>query len=87
MATAKERYQIALNVLARTGLNGDFLGEYSKAISTLNGFQTMQDMQNTPMTPPEAPNNPDMGLNQPPDGTISPPMDGSTPTEQTMPPQ
>jgi hypothetical protein len=51
MATAKERLKIFENIIARVGVDGDVLGEYSKAMSSLNGLQTFQEM-----TPPITPN-------------------------------
>ena len=45
--TAEERYKVALNIVARVGIDGDVLGEYSKALSSLNSFESMQAM-----TPP-----------------------------------
>jgi hypothetical protein len=44
MATGKERLHVFENVMARVGLSGDFLGEYFKALSTLNGLQTYNEM-------------------------------------------
>jgi len=49
MASAKERLTIFENVIARVGMDGDVLGEYSKAMSSLNGLQTFQEL-NPPMT-------------------------------------
>ena len=46
MASAKERLSILENVIARVGIE-NALKEYSKAMSSLNGFQTIQEM-----TPP-----------------------------------
>ena len=57
MASAAERLKIIENVIARVGLNGDVLGEYSKAMSALNGLQTYTEM-NPPIPqnlPPEQP--------------------------------
>ena len=45
--TAEERYKVALNIVARVGIDGDVLGEYSKALSSLNSFESLQAM-----TPP-----------------------------------
>jgi hypothetical protein len=50
MASAKERLRIFENVIARVGLDGDVLGEYSKAMSALNGLQTYNEM-NSPVLP------------------------------------
>ena len=54
MANAKERLKIFENVISRIGVDGDVLGEYSKALSMLNGLQTHQEMSPPPM-PPQAP--------------------------------
>lgn len=43
--TAQERLQIALNILARVGIDGDLQGEYAKAIAGVNQFDSMQAMQ------------------------------------------
>ena len=43
--TAEERYNIALNIVARVGIEGDVIGEYSKAMSRLNAFSTISDME------------------------------------------
>jgi len=50
MASAKERLKIFENVVARVGLDGDVLGEYSKAMSALNGLQTYSEL-NPPQPP------------------------------------
>jgi hypothetical protein len=51
--TAKERYQIAMNVVAKMGIdNPMFINEYSKTISNLQGFQSQMEMQPPPMAPP-----------------------------------
>jgi hypothetical protein len=60
MGKSEEKLRIFENVMARVGLSGDFLGEYFKALSTLNGLQTYSEMnppmppvsQNTAITPP-----------------------------------
>lgn len=44
MANATERLKIFENIIARVGLDGDVLGEYSKAMSQLNGLQTFNEM-------------------------------------------
>jgi len=75
MATAKERLAIFENILARVGVDGDVLGEYSKALSTLNGMQTFQEMQ-PPI--PNAQNIAPQGENEPMDNTNSPEMGEST---------
>lgn len=43
--TAEERYNIALNIFARVGVDGDVIGEFAKAMSRLNAFSTMEEMQ------------------------------------------
>jgi len=74
MASAAERLKIIENVIARVGLNGDVLGEYSRAMSALNGLQTYNEM------------NPPIPQNLPPEGTagddtgqITPEMGQSAP--------
>jgi len=77
MATAKERLSILENVIARVGLDGNVLEEYSKAMSTLNGLQTQMEM-NPPMPP-----QPQMGASEPlssQNGTMSPLGDQGLPT-------
>jgi hypothetical protein len=50
--TAQERYKIALNILARVGINGDLQGEFAKAMSVLHGMDSMSAIQPTiPQTP------------------------------------
>lgn len=71
MANARERLKIFENILARVGADGDVLGEYAKAVSTLNGFQSYTEMN--PPSPPTQPStvlpsNPSVG------GTNSPQM-------------
>ena len=72
--TRKELYTIGLNVFSRVGATGDFIGEFSKAMSTLNGMQTYNELN--PPIPPNMPpeqsgmpptpsTQPDMGLNAP----------------------
>ena len=71
MANAKDRLKIFENVIARVGLDGDVLGEYSKAMSSLNGLETY-----TAMNPPQPPTVPPQATNQPLSGqsdtTMSP---------------
>ena len=71
----KDRLRIFENIIGRVGIDGDVLGEYGKAMSTLNGLQTMtemtpppmppqgQNMTPTPTTPPNQPQVPPMGQN------------------------
>lgn len=69
MASAADKIRVFENVMARVGLDGDFLGEYFKGLSAINGMQTMTEM-NPPMPP-----QPQMGATQPlssQNGTISP---------------
>ena len=68
MATAKERYVIALNILAKVGIDGNLHDEYAKAMSTLHGMQTFNELQPPPMpqqavTEPQM--TPEMGQNTP----------------------
>jgi len=71
MATSRERLKIFENIIARVGLDGDVLGEYSKAMSMLNGMQTYQEL-NPPITP-------DMGQVAPqsPNQLVTPPTEGN----------
>jgi hypothetical protein len=57
MASAKERLKIFENVIARVGLDGDVLGEYAKAMSSLNGLQTFNELNppTAPLQPPQTP--------------------------------
>ena len=50
---AKERLTIFENIVARVGIDGDVLGEYSKAMSGINGLQTYNEL-NPPMASNEA---------------------------------
>jgi hypothetical protein len=75
MGSAKERLKIFENILARTNGGKDTLIEFAKAMSALNGLQTMQDMQPPVQT---AQNLPPEQSNTPPQGTISPEMGEST---------
>jgi len=76
---ANDKLAIFENVLARVGLDGDVLGEYHKAISSLNGFQSMQQIQPIPM--PQNPSVPPQNPNE--TGTISPQM-GTNTTQMPM---
>jgi len=73
MGQAREKLRIFENVMARVGLGGDFLGEYFKALSTVNGLQTYNEM-NPPTAPLETPQAP-MG------GEVAP---TTTPTENGL---
>jgi len=76
MGQAREKLRIFENVMARVGLGGDFLGEYFKALSTVNGLQTYNEM-NPPTAPLQStqapigsettppPTSPESGLNTP----------------------
>ena len=76
MASSRERLSIFENIIARVGLDGPVLEEYSKAMSTLNGLQTMTEMAPPPTMPPQGQNvsNP-TPLDQ--SGTAVPPMGDS----------
>jgi len=55
--SAKDDYKIALNILARVGINSpDFVKEYAKAKATLHAFDSM-DMLQGQMMPQNSPNN------------------------------
>jgi hypothetical protein len=72
MATAQERLKIWENIMGEVGVDGDVLGRFAKAMSTLNGLQTMTEMTqpsigtSTPQTPTDGTQVPPMvnsGLN------------------------
>jgi hypothetical protein len=75
MATAQDRLKILQNIVAKVGLDGDLVGEYSRAMSMLNGFNSYQAMQPPPM-PPMTPQD-NAGGTMPPDPTQVPPTDQS----------
>jgi len=50
MGQGREKLRVFENVMARVGLNGDFLGEYFKALSNINGLQTYNEL-NPPQPP------------------------------------
>ena len=49
MGQARDKLKVFENVIARVGLNGDFLGEYFKGLSAINGLQTMAELTPPPM--------------------------------------
>jgi len=69
MATAKERRDIFYNVIARVGLDGDVMGEYSKAMNALNNLKTYNEMN--PPIPQNLPPEGGLGTNT---GQITPKM-------------
>ena len=72
MLSAVERLKIFENIRARVGSDADVLGEYAKAMSTLNGMQTMSEMMPPPPMPPQGQNmanTPPLGQN----GMVVPP--------------
>ena len=79
MATARERRDIFYNIIARVGMDGDVLGEFSKAMSTLNGMQTYNELN-----PPQPPNMPPEQSGMPPTDT-QPEMGLGTPQEVNKP--
>lgn len=70
MLSAVDRLKIFENIRARVGSDADVLGEYAKAMSTLNGMQTMAEMTPPPMPPQDMTNQPPM----PQSGATVPPM-------------
>ena len=73
--TSKERLAIFENILAKVGIDGDVLGEYTRTLAMMNGLNSMKDvqnMQNLPVQPP-------LGAVSP---TNTPPVGMSTPQEQ-----
>ena len=82
MANAGDKLRIFENVMARVGLNGDFLGEYFKALSTVNGLQTYNELNppQAPLQTPQAPiSNEVVSPATPPEGGLGMPI--NTPTE------
>jgi len=80
MASAADKIRVFENVMARVGLDGDFLGEYFKGLSAINGMQTMTEM-NPPMPP-----QPQMGASEPlssQNGTMSSLGEQGLPTPST----
>jgi hypothetical protein len=83
MATAKERLRIFENVIARVGLDGDVLGEFAKALNSINGLQAYNDFNIPQVTTPQnltpqgsdnavsAPMSPEMGQTTTPTETMS----------------
>lgn len=55
--SSKDRLTIFENVIARVGLDGDVLGEFAKAMSSLNGLQTYNEL-NPPQPPIQTPQAP-----------------------------
>ena len=80
MATAKERRDIFYNVIARVGLDGDVLGEYAKAMNTLSGMQSFNEMN--PPIPPNLPPEQPLGADT---GGLEPDMGGNTATAGIVP--
>ena len=90
--TAKDRYRIALNILAQTGIdNPNFISEYSKTIAFVHAMGEMPQ-RNTPVTPPmpqqgmPMANMPAQGQNNALQGSI-PPQTGVDTTQQGIMPQ
>jgi hypothetical protein len=79
--SAKDDYSVALNILAKTGISGDLMGEFAKAKAMLNGFNSFQATQPPPPVPQVAdPNLPPTNSLQPSGDPNSPPMgDSATP--------
>lgn len=79
MGQAREKLKVFENVMARVGLNGNFLEEYFKGLSTINGLQTMAEMTPPPMGNTIPPNgqNVDNIPQTPQNGAIVPPMGDS----------
>lgn len=42
---ASERYRVALNILAKVGLDGDLQGEYARTMASLHGLESFNAMQ------------------------------------------
>ncbi len=81
MASAADKIRVFENVMARVGLDGDFLGEYFKGLSAINGLQTYAEMNppQIPTQPPQmssTPLSPTQGANLPPlgDGGLNQPI-------------
>lgn len=73
--TKADELKVAMNIVSRVGLSGDLMGEFSKAMSAINGFNSQEQMmnmqnmaQNTPVAPPQStgdPMSPRMGESMP----------------------
>ena len=79
--TNQEQYKIALNILARVGIDGNLQEEHARAISALNGYQSLMEM--TPPMPIPQPSTV-LPTNQSTGGTI-PPQTTQTTTQPIMP--
>lgn len=65
--TAGDRYKIALNIVAKMGLDHpQFITEYSKAVSFTQGMDSYNAMQAQQMITPPSVTQPPMGQNQAP---------------------
>jgi hypothetical protein len=73
MGQSREKLRIFENVMARVGLSGDFLGEYFKALSSLNGLQTYNEL-NPPTLSPNS-----VGGNSADNMLQTPPVQANTP--------
>jgi hypothetical protein len=51
---AKDRLAILENVIAKVGIDGDVLGEYTRSLATLNGMESMRATM-PPMMPQTSP--------------------------------
>lgn len=83
MGQSREKLRIFENVMARVGLNGDFLGEYFKALSGINGLQSYNELNPpAPTMPPVTQNTPDMGQMPQSGGSMPPLGEGGLNTPQ-----
>ena len=55
---AKDRLKIFENIIARVGLDGDVIGEYTRTLATMNGLDSVTALQaQQPIMPPQTQNN------------------------------
>jgi hypothetical protein len=80
--SATDDYKILLNILSKTGVNGDLMGEFAKAKSMIHGFQSYQATQPPPPVPTADPNLPPTDSSQPSGDTNSPQI-GDNATQQS----
>jgi hypothetical protein len=78
--SAKDDYTLLLNILAKTGIDGDLIGEFSKAKSVVHSFNSFQAIQPPPAS---IPNNTPTDSLQPSGDPNSPPMGDNT-TQQPI---
>ena len=75
--TNQDQYKIALNILAKVGMDGDLITEHAKAVSQVNFLQTYNELN--PPPPPQAAMPPDtgQGVSNDPNTLTTPPTEGA----------